>query len=189
MCISFSDLTWIQRSGWRGELEKIFRPVSYALARAISCALFCLSSDKVSDMFYLHDQWSTSPRMSSRLSVWIFTHHLQCAILRRVRVADRGFRSAGYAGISPLRDHRPHWFFSGKISWAAPRFRPGVPATVPVYEWLLVVWYWKRMRGRELGLFPGNKLGQAVNAVATQQSNLLEPFSRPSLAYMCTKVD
>ena len=40
----------------------------------------------------------------------------QCTILRRVRVADRGFRSAGHADISPLRGRRPRWFFSGKIS-------------------------------------------------------------------------
>ena len=39
----------------------------------------------------------------------------QCTILRQVRVADRGFRSAGHAGISPLRGRWPRCFFSGKI--------------------------------------------------------------------------
>ena len=39
----------------------------------------------------------------------------QCTILRRVRVADRGFRSAGHAGISPVRGRWPRCFFSGKI--------------------------------------------------------------------------
>ena len=90
-------------------------------------------------------------------------------------MADRGFRSAGHAGISPVRGRWPRCFFGGKICSAVPRFPPDVPATAPVYEWSRVVWYWYegwwRGSGGNEGLFPGHKPGQALYVGAASPAN------------------
>ena len=75
-------------------------------------------------------------------------------------MADRGFRSAGHAGISSLRGRRPRWFFSGKISGVVPRFTPGT-ATAPVHREVLSD-IERECEGGNEGLFLGHKSGSAL---------------------------
>ena len=71
-------------------------------------------------------------------------------------MADRGFRSAGHAGISSW----PRWFFSGKISGVVPRFTPGT-ATAPVHRDVLSD-IERECEGGNEGLFLGHKSGPAL---------------------------